>query len=233
VNARYENEAKLVKERGRKDAEIIAKKVQGLKEYDVVMRQTVSNVQGADVLVLKKRKECVVLDLYQAKNYKKPRSRASVETKSAFASLGVEYVDKGIVEEIELNTSPDTGSAGYSYLRTMRFIDELIDHLCVNVKLGDRVVVFSCEWELFRNSRTWKYFPFKDASEKKVFVWSKEMLEPTISALVVAEPIPPDVVGDEDEAGDDDQHGDDDDGGKTNALGDAKKRKRSTGGMKA
>ena len=146
--------------------------------------------QGADVVVLRKRDKVVTLDLYQAKNYEKPPSRASAETKSAFASLGVEYGGQGRMDgnNLVLDISPKTGSAGYSYLGTDKFISELKQHLGdeVSVEIGKRVVVFACGWDLFANGKTWKHFDFEEAEKKGVFVWSKEKLEPTISALVVA-----------------------------------------------
>jgi hypothetical protein len=57
------------------------------------MRQTVSNAQGADVLVLSKRsnESVATLDLYQAKHYNNLPSCMSDAVVGAFASLGAAY----------------------------------------------------------------------------------------------------------------------------------------------
>jgi len=154
VKSRYEGVDK--KERAGNDVKLIASKVADCTDFDVVMRQTVSNVQGADVMVLRKRSgDSAFLDLYQAKHYAKPPSRCSNKTTEAFASLGVRYEGKSN----ELNTSPETGSAGYSHKGIHFFISALIEELGFSVEFGNRIVAFSCQWERFVKSTTWKDFP--------------------------------------------------------------------------
>ncbi|CAB9513469.1 expressed unknown protein [Seminavis robusta] len=196
VESRYKGEAD--KERVGKDVELIAEKVADLTDFDVVIRQTVSTVQGADVMVLRKRRdESAFLDLYQAKHYARPPSRRSKMTKEAFASLGVRY--EGISHELDI--SPKTGSAGYSHKGIDFFISALKKTLGFQVEFGNRIVAFSCQWESFVKSTTWKDFPFESASGNGVFVWGKEMMEPTISALEIS------GTAEEDDGKDDDEDG--------------------------
>jgi hypothetical protein len=120
------------------------------------------------------------LDLYQAKHYKKLPSANSPQIRKAFASLGVSYDQEvGLFE-----TMPTTGTAGYSYLGTMKLVEELEEILGEEVKIRNRVLVFSNPKEKFVNADTWPDFPWDYAKHKNIWIWSREMLEPTISALV-------------------------------------------------
>ena len=69
VVAAYENEA--TQNRPHCDTDAIADRVRGQTAFDLVLRQTVRNGQGANVMVLSQRKTVVSLDLYQAKHYNK------------------------------------------------------------------------------------------------------------------------------------------------------------------
>jgi len=177
------------KSRPKKDAKEIAEllKQKGCDEYDLVLRQTVNNVQGADVLVLSKRlvngdtgQKEANLDLYQAKHYNKIPSLNSNETTGAFSSLGVDFDAKDDLFE----TEPKAGSAGYSYKGTQKFVVELSRALDVSVRVRKRVVVFSQGWNSFSKSTSWTKFNFATGESKNVWIWTREMLEPTISALV-------------------------------------------------
>ena len=64
----------------------IANLVAKHKDCDLVMRQTVSNAQGADVIVLSKRGNTIFLDLYQAKHLGKIPGSKTKEVSQAFSS---------------------------------------------------------------------------------------------------------------------------------------------------
>jgi hypothetical protein len=184
VMTRYKHEEK--KNRGKKDVAEIAALLKNKEQYDLVLRQTVGNVQGADVLVLsKKAKENeATLDLYQAKHYNKVPSCNSGTIIRAFACLGIEYNP----ERKSFNTQPTTGSAGYSHKGTEKFVEDLSKALDgIKITVRDRVVVFSQDWESFSKTN-WNTFDFELAKEKHhVWIWTSDMLQPTISALV---PVP-------------------------------------------
>jgi hypothetical protein len=143
------------------------------------MRQTVSNVQGADVLVLSKAEAdtLISLDMYQAKHYKTIPGPTTKSIKSAFSSLGVAIVDD------EIHAEPDKGSAGFSYLGTMRFAEALGKKLRMKVQIRKRVLVFSKDWQTLSSQSGWGAFQFKRAYAKGLMLWTREMMEPTISAL--------------------------------------------------
>merc|ERR1712183_502076 len=160
VSSRYNNENK--KNRSMDDAFEIAKLLKKKDAYDLVLRQTVSNVQGADVLVLSKGErdqENIHLDLYQAKHYSKFPAVTSDKTIGAFASLGVLYDRNKKV----FNTEPKIGSAGYSFLGTQKFVKELGQRLETKVMIRKRVIVFSNGFESFKKSGTWKHFDLEAA----------------------------------------------------------------------
>jgi ABC-type oligopeptide transport system ATPase subunit len=181
VTKRYQKEQE--KNRAQNDIAEIAVLLQGKKEYVLVMRQTVSNAQGADVLVLSKRfnKSEATLDLYQAKHYNNLPSCMSDAVVGAFASLGVAY-DK---DKKSFDVQPKSGSACYSSMGTNMFTDELSRALSLKLNVRRRVVVFSNEWNAFLNSNWKQSFDFVAAESKEnIWIWPREMLEPTISALV-------------------------------------------------
>ena len=165
------------------DATAIAELVNPFDEYDLVMRQTVSNAQGADVMVLSKRidENEASLDLYQAKHYKNIPGAKSKGVVKAFASLGVAYDDSSL----SFTATPDTGSAGYSYLGTLKFVKVLVSKLGYGVEIRDRVVVYSGTWKSMASK--WEEFPFDEAKKSRLRVWTRELLEPTISALEISE----------------------------------------------
>ena len=181
VVAAYENEA--TQNRPHCDTDAIADRVRGQTAFDLVLRQTVRNGQGANVMVLSQRKTVVSLDLYQAKHYNKIPTHTSRETIGALASLGVDY-DAAAECRDPFNSEPETGAAGYSYLGIHRFLDYLSCALHTTVNVRNRVVVFSGGWDSFVKGTTWKEFDLEAAKHKNVWLWTKEMMEPTISALV-------------------------------------------------
>ena len=183
INQRYSSEQTV--NRLASDVDEIASLVAGKANYDLVLRQTVGNAQGADVMVLRNRKQEkeATLDLYQAKHYKKFPSRSSKETIRAFASLGVRY-DAGMIE-----TRPTTGSEAYSYVGTLKFAQSLSSKLGIPVSIGKRIVVFSGAWNSLLECRSWNEFRFEEAAkENNVWIWTREMVEPTISALITKSP---------------------------------------------
>jgi hypothetical protein len=153
------------------------------------MRQTVSNAQGADVIVLSKRKHEISLDLYQAKHLVEiPGSKRQAVTK-AFSSLGVLYNYMENEKEC-FNIDPKQDSAaGYSNectkILTKKLKDAFMSKLKekVEVKVRNRIVVYSRKGGL---GDGWKTFPFKEAQNKSLWVWTGNFLEPTISALCIS-----------------------------------------------
>ena len=165
----------------------IANLVAKHKDCDLVMRQTVSNAQGADVIVLSKRGNVISLDLYQAKHLDKIPGSKTKEVSQAFSSLGVLY---NFVEGKEcFNTDPKQDSAGYSNECTriltnnlkVAFMAESKEK--VEVEVRNRVVVYSRKGEL---GSGWDNFPFKEAQKKRLWIWTGDFLEPTISALCIS-----------------------------------------------
>ena len=125
----------------------IANLVAKHKDCDLVMRQTVSNAQGADVIVLSKRGNTIFLDLYQAKYLDKIPGQKNQEVAQAFSSLGVLY---NCEEEKEcFNTDPKQGSAGYTNHCTWILTNKLEEAFIakskekVEVEVRNRVVVYS------------------------------------------------------------------------------------------
>jgi hypothetical protein len=149
------------------------------------MRQSVSNAQGADVMVLSKRmNENLFLDLYQAKHYTRLPGADSQSVQAAFASLGVSYKTHTTL----FDTTPKVGTAAYSYLGTQKLVHQLSETFGKKVEIRNRVVVFSSPKKAFRQADSWQSFPWENARKKNVWIWWREMLEPTISALSPSQP---------------------------------------------
>jgi hypothetical protein len=144
-------------------------------DFDLVLRQTVSNAQGADLMILSRKEGNVVLHLFQCKNVKSIPGVYSIRFAEWFQSLGVQ-VDKG---DNNVNVEPDCGSAGYSFLGTQHLAQKLGEKLGTQVTIGHRILVFSAE----RNQQLLDRDFLQKAMENGVMVWTREMLEPTISAL--------------------------------------------------
>jgi hypothetical protein len=140
-------------------------------DFDLIMRQTASNAQGADLMILSRKDGEVLLHLFQCKNWTEIPKVRSDKFLKAFWSLGVK-MDKGG----EVNYEPNHGSAGYSYLGCQYFAKKLGERLGNQVTIGDRILVFSKKWNQDSNA-------LQLAFDKRVVVWTQEMLEPTISAL--------------------------------------------------
>jgi hypothetical protein len=118
------------------------------------------------------------LDLYHVKQYNKLPSVDSKAIRRSFASLGLSYKKQTCC----FNTAPKTGSAGYNYLGTMKLVKELEKTFRDKVHIRNRVLVFSCPKKALQVD-SWENFPWENASQNNVWIWSREMLEPTISAL--------------------------------------------------
>ena len=142
--------------------------------FYLVMRQTASNAQGADLMILSGMGEKLVLDLFQCKNWDWIPGEDSKALGECFRPLGVKLDQGGKCVDVE----PNSGSAGYSYLGTQHFAEELGKKLGKKVEIGNRIVIFSKKWE----EEIKKDF-LEIAKDKGVMVWTWEMLEPTISAL--------------------------------------------------
>ena len=98
----------------------------------------------------------------------------------SFESLGVERREG---REDNIDVEPNCGSAGYSYLGTQHFAKNLGRKLGTEVKIGHRILVFSKEWEGEWDGQNGGTDVLKKALERGVMVWTREMLEPTVSAL--------------------------------------------------
>jgi hypothetical protein len=161
---------------GDDDIDAIMDLLEDKKDFDLVMRQTASNAQGADLMVLSRKHGDVVLHLFQCKNWNMFPGVKSEEFEESLWSLGVKVDEEGI------NSMPGSGSAGYSYLGTQHFAKKLGEELGTEVKIGDRVLVISLEGTVEGKRALDRDF-LQKAMDKGVMVWTKEMLEPTISAL--------------------------------------------------
>ena len=175
VDLRYSNRGQALSER---DTQEIKQKLKGANEYALVMRQSVSNAQGADVMVLSRSKtsDTAFLDLFQGKHLTKVPGPTTQKMIHAFASLGVAYDP----QNARFLTEPTTGSAGYSYLGTKKLVEKLGSVLNAKVEIRKRVVAFSACWE---DCKGYDAFAFEEAKRANVWIWTKEMIEPTISAL--------------------------------------------------
>ena len=142
-------------------------------DVDLVIRQTVSNAQGADLMILSRTGGRVALNLFQCKNVESIPRMGSKAFMEYFSSVGVTIEMDGEIIDVE----PKSGSAGYSYLGTDYFAKKLGEKLGTEVHIDSRVMVFSEELDGGDSNF------LKKAAEKRVMVWTREMLEPTISAL--------------------------------------------------
>ena len=141
------------------------------------MRQTVSNAQGPDLMILSRNDGTVVLHLFQCKNLKKSPTMRSDQFIEAFWSLGVK-INK---EEQDIHCEPDHGSAGYSYHGIQHLARKLGEKLGSHVTIGNRTLVLPQKWKQDRDPQNGDFLHL--ASKNMVRVWNHEMLEPTISAL--------------------------------------------------
>ena len=146
------------------------------KNFYLVMRQKVSTAQGPDIIVLREKDGTIFLDLFQCKHLQKMPDMNWEKFTKCFWSLGVTF---GKGKRKEINVEPTSGSAGYSYLGIKVLAEKLHKRLSAPVEIGDRILVFSKEWDDEKSDADF----LKQAIKKGVMVWTKEMLEPTISAL--------------------------------------------------
>ena len=139
--------------------------------------------QGADVMKLevkndkKSGSEKTVLEVstYQAKNWVFTRHKQNMTSTAAMRSLGVDVENT--------NCEPERGSAGYSYQATLALCKAVAESLKMESKIVKRVIV--CPYN-YKDSERSVLSDDKLVEGCNVQLWSKEMLEPTISALVVA-----------------------------------------------
>ena len=170
-------------ENGKNDVEEIANFFRETsKRRSLVLRQRDPSAQGPDVLKFdakysanESQLESLELSLYQCKNYKNAMGQS--ELNLAAKSLGVDATARGEKERI---TNPTNGSAGYTYQAMLNLCEQVKSKLDVDVNIVKRVIAVSYN-QRNRSERD-------DALESKceVEVWSREMFEPTISALSVA-----------------------------------------------
>jgi len=93
-------------------------------------------------------------------------------------------------EEYSVSHKPTTGLAGYSYLGTLKLAEALQDILGYEVSIRHRCLVVASRWvdlppDYHRN------IEFIQKSE--VQLWTREMMEPTISAILPTSLSPPDT----------------------------------------
>jgi len=141
----------------------------------LILRQGVPNAQGGDVLVLVTSKTESVWRLgissFQAKNWNKTRYKSAFNA----AALSVGY------DPATGDRTPVERSAGYSYQATMK----LLSLVAANLDIGEiafdrRVIVFAyCHKDRSKNDQ--------DGLQGSVELWSREMLEPAISAFRLAD----------------------------------------------
>lgn len=128
----------------------------------VVLRQGVPNAQGADVLmfVLKSvdQKYQLELSLYQAKNWKSKRYSSAME--KAACSLGIDAQNND---------------------KTKKLANESVE---CEFSITTRAIVFAYPYNKRALTDMNAFRGLYD--NEKPELWSKEMLEPTISALAVA-----------------------------------------------
>ena len=143
----------------------------------LVLRQGIPNAQGADVMFFLLKRDGtdfkLELSIFQAKNWTKTRYR--VDMNKAAQSIGIDTAHQ--------TDTPTEGSAGYSYQATIKLgkmVAETLEDQCT-FQLTKRAIVFAYEHE--KRSQTDEDALLQFPS---MFLWSREMLEPTISALVVA-----------------------------------------------
>jgi hypothetical protein len=201
-----------MKEEGKADVSVIAEFLQGYmntsKKSALVVRQGVPNAQGADVMefVLKKEPHPPVpvlhpvqapvvlpvghpaqapveaqdgewtleMSLVQAKNWNGVRYRSAMN--EAARSIGV-----AVESESQSNATPLDGSAGYSYQAAIGLLNEVGEKLGIANRMIKRRVI-AVAYHHKERSLT----DFTDIADN-VELWSREMLEPTISALPVAD----------------------------------------------
>ena len=149
----------------------------------VVLGQKNATAQGPDVMVLSidyedSKRTKATLDLYQAKNYSNAFKFKTKKLRASVRSLGISIDGEPGKGDVD----PNKGSAGYSNHGIIFFARCLAKKLCVSVSISDRVLVVSMPLvEL-----DWDAAAFDKAKNCGLTVWTKEQMEPTISALVLA-----------------------------------------------
>jgi hypothetical protein len=165
----------------------ISKRLQSVKSLAIVMKQRVPSAQSADVIVLEasineKKQLVIVLDLFQAKHFDNVPGVKSPQFAKWASSIGVRIPP--MPEKKDQND--------YSYLYSELGITYLCNCLCsslektegnyssVSVNIRDRYIVVS---------KSYKETPWTDeesynyAKRYGVRLWTREHLEPTISAV--------------------------------------------------
>lgn len=155
----------------------------------IVLRQGVPNAQGADVLLFEleftrsaelTRSACQLeLWVFQAKGWSKTKYASNME--EAAKSIGIK------TDRNHSTDRPQKGSAGYSYKATQRLLKALTEglkHYYGKVKstLKKRAIVVAYGHSDRSGTDTDGFGGLSSPPE----LWTREMLEPTISALAVA-----------------------------------------------
>jgi hypothetical protein len=182
VKERYEQRNNPNDDNHENDIDKIINLLKDKDDFDLVLRQTVGNAHGADVMILSRNDGKVVLHLFCCS--KQTKDIPSINFKSIVESLGSLGVKLGNNSHGEdMDTEPLYGKAGYSYLGTQYFANKLGEGLETKVEIGHRILIFSQEqeWDGLRESTSTNFL--QKAMGKGVMVWTREMLEPTISAL--------------------------------------------------
>jgi len=157
------------------DIDNIIKLVKGKQGFDLVLRQQEHDLQGANFMILRKREGTYSLDLYYSNHEIKLPGIQSPEFKQAVELLGVQ-LDESYTH---INLSPDYGSAGYTYHGTTRFAEKLGKRLRAPVEMGHRTMIFVKGWD----GKPADMEFLQKAAEKGLMIWTREMLEPTISTF--------------------------------------------------
>jgi len=171
------------------DIRAIQTLLEGRDAYTLVLRQTVADAQGADVLLLTKAEgsQSATLDLFRCKPMQ--------WYEEALWSIGVQLRDapraptNGLAG-YSVSHQPTTGLAGYSYLGTLKLAEALQDILRCEVTIRHRCLVVAPRWadlphDYHRNIALIK--------KSEVQLWTREMMEPTISAILPTSLSPPDT----------------------------------------
>lgn len=186
VEELYETRMEQLQERGlpngyKEDIASIVKLVTKKKRFDLVMRQPGSDWQGANFMILRKKEgKSYTLDLYYSNQYSKLQGKQSNQFKKALQRLGVKLEEsKDQNAATTINITPDCGKAGYTYCGTNIFAEKLSEKLGATVEIGNRTVIFPKGWEGEPAGSEFLH----QAMKKGLMIWTREMLEPTISAF--------------------------------------------------
>jgi hypothetical protein len=181
---------RILKNTGKADVDMIVdyfkKRLHVEHDVALVLRQGVPNAQGADLLqfILKQHDgvravRMLEVSIFQAKNWKSQKFEGVMN--KAAQSIGV--------DTYAYTNTPTKGYAGYYYQATMTLCKEVVrlantgveDDMKFDFKLKSRVIVFAYSHDKISPTDC------EDIKLLGVQLWSKEMLEPTISSMLLAD----------------------------------------------